>query len=220
MAIPPDLSAYVEALRAQPAAAPFFAEGFDVRMVDLRRICAVQPHVHVEHSMERVQGVDASDLKTVARVTLPSPTPTPLAVQFDKVKNAWIFSSANPNLRVIANFSGPIQPGVNGWGFAVGVGTSYLQVAKYGGRLLLRDGYHRALGLLSRGIFLAPALYKEFSTTTELNLPAGLFSHEVYMSERPPLLGDYLDDQVSATITVPIVQKIVLLQAIEVNTLG
>ena len=38
--------------------------------------------------------------------------------------------------------------------------------------------------------------------------------------ERAPLLRDYIDDEVSAWIDAPVTQKVVVIQALEVHTLG
>lgn len=216
-AIPGELADYAERVCASNPGKALVDQGFEIRMVDLSRICAAQPLVHTDHAIERVSQVDPDDLLAIAGITLPLGTPTALPVFFDPTKNAWLFASANPNLRVIGNFSTALQPGMQGWGFAVGVPMSFVQVASYGGRALLRDGYHRAVGLIARGITRVPAFFKEFQSVAELGLPPGLFSHEVYMSAHPPLLPDYLDDSVAIDTRSPVVQKVVMIQAIEVT---
>src|SRR3989442_328334 len=139
---------------------------------------------------------------------------------FDPTKNAWILSSPNPNLRVVGNFSGPVAPGLTGYGFAVALQKSYLQVAGLGGRYFLRDGYHRAYGLLAAGISHVPALVKDFATFEEVGLPAGLLPQSTYLGERPPLLPDYLNDQRSVDTLLPITQKMVVVQALELHSIG
>ena len=214
--IPNELADYVQRVRENNPGKALVDQGFEIRMVDLSRTCAVQPQIHTDHAIDRVAGVDPNDLESIAAITLPIGTATALPVFFDPTKNAWLFTSANPNLRVIANFSSRLPNGMQGWGFAVGVSMSFVQVASYGGRALLRDGYHRAVGLLARGITRVPAFFKEFESVAELNLPPGLFSHEVYMGSNPPLLPDYLDDSVAVDTRSPIVQKVVMIQALEV----
>jgi hypothetical protein len=214
--VPDELADYVQRVRASNPGKALVDQGFEIRMVDLSRTCAVQPQIHTDHAIDRVAGVDPNDLETIAAITLPLGATTALPVFFDPTKNAWLFTSANPNLRVIGNFSSGLQNGMQGWGFAVGVSTSFVQVASYSGRALLRDGYHRAVGLLARGITRVPAFFKEFESVAELNLPLGLFSHEVYMGPHPPLLPDYLDDTVAVDTRSPIVQKVVMIQALEV----
>ena len=51
-------------------------------------------------------------------------------------------------------------------------------------------------------------------------MPAGVLSQDVFLGDRPPALIDYLDDQVSAEISLPALQKMVVIQGLELNTLG
>jgi hypothetical protein len=152
-------------------------------------------------------------------VSLPIATPTALPVAFDPSKNTWIFSSPNPNLRVLGRFNGQAQPGQNVFGFVVGISASFLSAAVYQNRYLLRDGYHRAFGFLSRGINRVPAFVREFATYEELALPAGMLPQDAFLGERPPTLPDYLDEHVSAEIQIPVTQKVVLIQGVDFNTL-
>jgi hypothetical protein len=93
-------------------------------------------------------------------------------------------------------------------------------VARYGERVILTDGYHRAHGFLRRGIARVPALVQDVQSFEALGLPAGMLSQDAYLGDRPPLLSDYLDDAVSADARVPASQKLVMVKAIEVSTLG
>ena len=65
-----------------------------------------------------------------------------------------------------------------------------------------------------------PVFVREFATFNELALPAGLLPQDVFLGDRPPLLADYLNDDVSAAIQMPATQKIVIVQALELSTLG
>jgi hypothetical protein len=58
----------------------------------------------------------------------------------------------------------PVSGGPPIFGFAVALNPSYMQVVHYRGRYFLRDGYHRAYGLLSRGITVVPAFVRETTT--------------------------------------------------------
>jgi hypothetical protein len=217
---PPEvLMNYIQQLQQNPASAQYFAEGWVVRIADLRRICSFQPHVFTEDAAQRVAAVEPGDLGAVARVTLPLQSRESIAAAFDPVRNAWVFNSGNPNLRVVgpANGEGPIG-GV--FGFVVGVSGSFMQVASFRGRLVLRDGYHRALGLISRDIFEVPVFYREFETFEDLRVPQGMLPQDAYLGDRPPLLIDYLNSAVSAITTVPAMQKVVVVQALEIATLG
>jgi hypothetical protein len=226
-ALPPELQPHIDALRAHPWGAQALADAGEPKLVDLRRIRAAQPVVHVEDAVKRVDGLTATDLLAIAKVTLPIPPATPITLPliFDAAKNAHIISSANPNLRVMGNFTAPVQGPtglvVQGIGFLVGQSESYLSVAGVNGRYFLRDGYHRAYGLLRAGITHVPALVREFASFEETQMPAhGLLPIEAFLGDRPPTLSDYLDDTVGVDTFAPITTKMILIQALEVTPLG
>jgi hypothetical protein len=224
--LPPELQPHIAAVRAQPLGARMIADSGEPMLVDLRRICAVQPVIHIEDAMTRVKGLTATDLLGIAALTLPVPAPTPdLPCAFDDVRQTHIISSANPNLRVAGQFSGlqlEIGPGLKlpAFGFVVSAFQSYLSVAGVGGRYFLRDGYHRAYGLLRAGITHAPALVRNYGSVEETGLPAGMLPFGSFMGERPPTLGDYLDDDVCADTFAPITTKMIVIQALQLTPLG
>jgi hypothetical protein len=218
--LPPAAAAHIEALRRDPRAAQVLADSGDPKIVDLTRVCAAQPQILIEDALKRVEGVAADDMAALAGITLPLPAPEQIPLIFDQTKSAWILSSPNPNLRVVGQFNGQVGPGLPGFGFIVTLEKSYLQVAGLGGRYFLRDGYHRAYGILAAGIRYVPALVKEFESFEEARLPQGMLPQAAYLGERPPLLPDYLNDQVAADTNIPIVQKMVVVQALELRSLG
>jgi hypothetical protein len=217
---PPEIVEHIQALHSHSLSAQYFAEGWAVSLVDLSRICAAQPTVFVDHSEDRVKDVDVSDLRSVAAVSLPIPSNPSLPAQFDDSKNVWLFSAPNPNLRLMGNFAGEVQPGVFGYGFMVGISPSFIQVADFQGRLFLRDGYHRAVGFLKRGITTVPALTRTFGPLESLGLPAGMLPQGAYFGPRPPSLPDYLDDDVSHLVQLPAFQKMLVIQGLEVTPIG
>lgn len=218
--LPAEVQAYMEELKRDPKSAQIMAESGIPRLVDLSRVCAAQPQIHVEDAQKRVEGVEGGDMVALANITMPLPSAETLPVAFDQTKNAWIISSPNPNLRVAGHFNAEVAPGITGLGFAVALQKSYVQVAGLGGRYFLRDGYHRAYGLLAAGVRLVPALVREFNSFEEVALPAGLLPQGAYLGNRPPLLTDYLNDDVSADTQVPITQKMIVVQGLEINSIG
>lgn len=218
--LPDTLAAHMAALQATPKTAQILAEAGEPRMVDLRLVCAAQPTIYVEDAANRVRGLAATDIPGIAAVTLPLHSPMKMSVVFDPHKNAWLFSSPNPNLRVAGHFNAELAPGSNGFGFVVEVALSYLQVAGFNGRYFLRDGYHRAFGLLAAGIHFAPALVKDYAAFEEIQMPAGLLPPPTYLGSRPPLLVDYLDSTVATDTHLPVMTKMVVVQAIDLNSVA
>ena len=67
---PPEMLAdYIRQLQQNPASAQYFAEGWVVRIADLRHICSFQPHVFTEDAAQRVAAVEPGDLGAIARNT-------------------------------------------------------------------------------------------------------------------------------------------------------
>jgi hypothetical protein len=217
---PADISLHIDRLKQFAAAKPYFDEGWYVALVDLQKICALQPHVFVDHADERASLASSGDLESVAAVTLPISADPNLPAQFDQIRQTWIISGRNPNLRIVGNWAGPIQPGLAGFGFAVTILPSFVQVALVEGRYILRDGYHRAVGFLRRSMPIVPALVREFAHLEQLNMQAGLLPPSVYLGDRPPLLRDYLDDRVAASVELPAFQKMIVIPGIELTPAG
>ncbi len=107
-----------------------------------------------------------------------------------------------------------------GFGFAVALMPSFVQVARVQNRLVLRDGYHRAVGFLSRSISRVPVLLRDYAEFEDLGLPPGLFPPAVYLGERPPRLVDFLDDEVSAEASLPAFQRMVVIHGLELAPIG
>jgi hypothetical protein len=118
---------------------------------------------------------------------------------------------------VIGNFDAPgnraPQASQLGFGFSVGVPPSFIEVARFQGRYLLRDGHHRAFGLLSRGITRVPAYVRDFATASEL-APAEALPRSAWLGDRPPLLRDYHDDLVAEPVLLPVPSRTIVIQAV------
>lgn len=214
------LSAHGAALQASDAAQGYFKEGWRVALADLRLVCALQPHVYTDHAEERMSGLDPSDIGSVATVSLPLATTTAIPAQYDPTRQAWIISSPNPNVRIVGNWGGQVQPGVTGFGFVVRFLQSFVQVARVQGRFILRDGYHRALGFLQRGLAIVPVFAKDFGEFDDLRVGPGVLPASAYLGPTPPFLPDYFDDAVSAGVTLPAFQKMIVVHGLELTPFG
>jgi hypothetical protein len=212
------LATIVERLRQQPDTGAFWEEGWTVAVADLTQVCSLQQSVASQQAEDRVRDVDPEDLASIATVTLPPPSTAAIPAQFDEQKKAWIITAPNPNLQITSAVNGPSDNGPV-FGFSVAILPSFLQVARHHGRFVLRDGYHRAFGLLARGITRAPAFIRDFGVGP-LGTAAGLFATDVYLGDRPPLLRDFLDDEVAADVDVPAVQKMIVVQGMELTPLA
>jgi hypothetical protein len=62
-------------------------------------------------------------------------------------------------------------------------------------------------------------LYREAERAEEVIIP-NLLPQDAFLGARPPVVADYLDDNVSAIVNLPATRKVVVVNAIEVSTLG
>lgn len=219
------LAAYVNELMAQPFyQASFVPEGgWQVRMADLRRVRALQPHVHTDHAAKRTEGATADDMLSLARITLPhSREKDPIGVVPTPDGRGWVLTCRNPQLHVRGAYKGDVDNDgykTKVFGIETEIANSLMQVVRWRGAYILRDGYHRAYGLLSRGISSVPVMYREWPDQQPL-LPAPNALLFDPAGERAPLLTDYRDDAVAANIEVPQLQRTLLIQVqvMELNT--
>jgi hypothetical protein len=188
-------------------------EGWEIAIVDLARVCVVQ-HTVLSEPPTGIAHPSQSDLQALAGITLPIPNPQPLSYQVDSLRNVAALSSSDGNLRIVGFATQEVARGAL-MGFIVEVATSYVQVAEVGGRFVLRDGSHRAAHLLRQGVSKVPALFRRFGPGEDLGIPKGVLAPATYLGDRPPMLADYWDPAVSASVVVPRHKKLVLIQGIE-----
>jgi hypothetical protein len=218
-ALPAELAGHAARLEATPAGAEMRADGWEIALVDLSRVAAFQTHVFTDTATERVAGLEPGDLQSIADLTLPVSGAAPASVQYDDFKQAYTITSPNPNFKVVGQVSGPLPDGTMAFGFKVTMMASLVQVARFQGRYVMRDGYHRAFGLLSRGITRVPAYVRNFDTTENL-APAGMLPQAAWLGDRPPLLRDYHDDRVAEPVSLPAQHRMIVIHALELLTLN
>jgi hypothetical protein len=75
-------------------------------------------------------------------------------------------------------------------------GSPFFEVAEFGGRWFLRDGYHRAYRFLEAGVFQIPAVVIRARTIKELGAIEPWFFNEAQLfSDHPPLVKDFLNEE-------------------------
>jgi hypothetical protein len=211
--LPQELEPYALALNAG-VGRQFFDEGWRLGLVDLSRVCAAQPVVFID-GPEMIDTNNPPSVAALANITLPLTSQHEFNVQPDQTRALWSITSMNPNLRVFGNIAGPPTPGQAPWfGFAVAATPSMMQVVRNRGRYILRDGYHRAVSLLAHGITIVPAFIWDDSVVEQV-LPPGMLPQNAYWGPRPPVLLDYLDDEVADTVNLPAMRKVIVVQATE-----
>jgi hypothetical protein len=76
--------------------------------------------------------------------------------------------------------------------------SPYMEVASYRGRWFLRDGYHRSFRLLKQGVYLVPCVVVYAESLAQMGaVGSRFFSQEILFSEQPPMVTDFLDEEVT-----------------------
>jgi hypothetical protein len=215
---PAALQAHQATLADQyPRLARLFEQGLRLALVDLRRVCALQPGVFTD---VEVPDIDPDDVAALAAWTLRPAQGRSLDVQYDARRNAWTLLASDPNIRIVRHFRTELEAGAVGLGFEIRQFGSSLQAVRYQDRYLLVDGYHRAVALLSRGINLAPALIGAIETAEELGGLAAGIGVDVFLGKCPPLLPDFLDDEVAAAVDMPVSTRMLVIEAMDLRSFG
>jgi hypothetical protein len=102
------------------------------------------------------------------------------------------------------------------FGFIAKHYASFMQVVEHNGRRFVRDGYHRCYGLLTKGITRIPCVFIRAANFEQTGaVQPGFLQHGLLFGDRPPLIGDFLNDAVSALAQQRAVRKVVRISAQE-----
>ena len=211
---PPLLKGHIRAMDEHPAIAQSFQQGWQVKLVDLNNVCPLQSYLMLNHPVfDRTASVH-NDPLSLAELTTPVSGDTQIPFQFDAQKRAWILNSTDFNLRIMAEQQARLAPGIGTFGFVVGTAPPLLKIALHQGRYLIVDGTHRAYGLLRRGLCTVPCLFRAAPAWPGVESPTSL-PVAALLGENPPLLSDFLSDETSAEIRVPVTRRVLVIQATE-----
>lgn len=202
-------------LVAQVEAHPHFRRSFDTlptrfEMVDLDSLIVCQRHVtrrFVQSAVTRIKAV--ADSAELFRLCLPLDN-SDADVHIRKVgSRRYVFRCASADFRFHeAVLLRPEQ--VRGYdslgtvagivGLVIGFGPNFLSAVRVGKRVLLNNGYHRAVALRAAGLTHAPCIVQTATRVDELALAARSRVAEdpefYFESARPPLIRDFFDPRI------------------------
>jgi hypothetical protein len=207
--LPRSLESYGAEFQATREGADLVAAGFSPALVDLRGVCAMAPVARTDLDLP---DVDGDDLEALARITLRRADEAPAEAEYRPDLRAWVVG--DPDLGVLGQFDRP-GAGEFAVGLIVGRSSSFLRVVQAGDRFVLTDGYDRAITLLERGIHEVPALVKTHGAVRDLPFDQAHLESAVVFGRRPPLLPDFLDDDVSAEVLFPATRRLLMVRVVE-----
>lgn len=206
-------------LVAELEASPLFAETFDrmptaIEMVELDKIVVSQ------------RRVTKTFVDSLARKLTPHPDAAGLfrfcqplerrdpPVSIRRLSSGrYLFASESNDLRLLDTTLlrpgqlsslrnlGPVAAAV---GVVVGYGSNFLSLVRSDDRVVLHNGYHRAVAMRAAGITHAPCIVQTVTRRDELEVSAGPAVVEdpafYFRSRRPPLLKDFFDPRIVTTL--------------------
>jgi hypothetical protein len=188
----------------------------DVALVELDRMVVHQKHIDLTHvrALKKKLGPAPSD-ETIFRTCLPFDHPQPPVKWTRTQSDTFVFVSPSNDLRFlgalslephhITDYSTPGTT-VGIAGLAVGFGSNFLNAICVEGRLILKNGSHRAYALRDLGITHVPCVVQYVSTRDALDSVAAdevTDNPDLYLKQaRPPMLKDYFDPKLHKVIEV------------------
>ena len=157
-------------------------------VVDLRRLVAFQRRLSFNPTVPGIAASARPDWPSSMQLCFAPPRTASCDVLSNVGGRSFILQSANPNVHL--RLSSDPEPSIN-----IHAGSPFFETAQYNGRWFLRDGYHRAYALLQAGIFKVPAVIVLAKDLQQLGATQPwFFSEETLFSTAPPLVTDFLDD--------------------------
>ena len=212
------VSEYVRGLEEKHPTFKLIAPGKEVSVVAVELHRLITPLILIDYELidSLKPELPFVDEIHVARFALPTQIAVPIKAMLDPTMRNAIFVSNDKSLTV-----SPAQVQQTPMGtavtFMVGATGSALVVASNSGRLILRNGIHRAFLLASLGVKSAPCiLVKEEGPivgTPTLAYPT--FTDAVLASPRPPMLTDFQNPELTLQAPLQRTHKLIKISAEE-----
>ncbi len=160
-------------------------------IADLRQLLAFQRRLVFDDRFLHAEVPPPDDWPELVALAFGPPVP----ITYRKLASSeseLLLQSENPNLQIRT----PIE--CNQVPFLLHGGSPFFEVAEFGGRWFLRDGYHRAYRLLCAGVTLCPAVIVRARTLAELGpVQPWFFSEDTLFASHPPHVIDFLNDDLT-----------------------
>jgi len=158
-------------------------------VVDLRSLLAFQRRLSFAADLPLPTAPAVQDWAALLALSFGAQRPPECERLHELDNKTIILRSSNPNLqfRFTSDTAAPL---------AVHTGSPFFEVACFRNRWFLRDGYHRAYTLMQAGVFHIPAVIVYARTLEELGATQPwFFPEEILLSEKPPCVSDFLEDE-------------------------
>jgi len=189
-------SALTARREAIAATGEFDGLAWELAIVDLRKLIAFQRRVGFADGDQSPikQPATCQQLLDLALPTIPSHPSCGISTTPDGT--TLTLRTLSPNLSI--RFNRVVDDSLGSVGLLAYSGSPYIEVASYHGRWFLRDGYHRSFLLLKHGICHVSAVVVYAETFAQVGSVGNqFFAKEILFSERPPMVTDFLDEEIA-----------------------
>jgi hypothetical protein len=189
--VAPDLAAVLEPLKGSDVFKTTVENlPHELAVVSLPDLIAFQFTVDSPYA-ESINLSPAPALAEIASLTLPMSGPD-FPIQISGDHTGLTVSAPGPNLRISSMGLERQGSGMPRMVVDLTFGSPLMQVVEFNGRFILRNGYHRAVGLLRRGLTHAPVVLIHGSQYQHTGATGpGFFAPHVVMGPKPALLKHY-----------------------------
>jgi hypothetical protein len=222
------LPAGLEPLAARLAETPHFRRAFDrmptsFGMVELDKIIVSQRRVTAQFVADLRARLDPRpDMAGLFRFCQPFERRDPPVEVRRLGAQRFLFTSVSNDLRFheTALLRGdqvggyvPVGPIGGVVGLVVGYGSNFLTLIRSDDRMVLHNGYHRAVALRMAGYTHAPCVIQTVTRRDELEVAAAQAVVDdpafYFRARRPPLLKDFFDDKIRTVLRVKRMEKLI-----------
>ncbi len=188
--IPDAYQDHITTVRQRPLFQKLFS-GHDVRfaLLDIASLIPVQPHVIFDFAQERASSAPCT--REVFNLCLP-PAPEALDIKGGVTTGGTreiACTLLTPDLNVLVSEAKLDTENGLRVIFTVGKTAVFCQIQACQGQYFVRDGTHRAVGLLAAGVRYMPAILEEVPSHKVSNF----LPEDTLFGPNPPRIGDFLD---------------------------
>jgi len=177
---------------------------WEFKLVEIGPLLAFQYHVQTDRANQLwLDSGGTTDIAALLRLCLPvgvneiqpgsgcdaNPDPSN-----SEERGRVSFDSDNLNMRILAGGNVGMDGAKIFWaGIGFGEATRLVQVARFGGRCYLKNGYHRCYRMRAEGVTHLPCIVQDVNAIAETGVRADgtTFNRRFMQSANPPVCGHY-----------------------------
>jgi hypothetical protein len=183
--------------------------------VEIDKLIPFQKYLNATYSDSISKGLDLEDLGVRIRFCLADEFLPRRSDMLEVQKaNLFVIEAEGTDLRVVDSKKS-LDPSTRNATvtFTIGWGQPFVQVARLNGRYILKNGYHRAFALRSRGIEYIPCVLLDVNGYADLECSGPLsFSERSILGSQPPRFSSFFDKEIAPRVKTRSVSTIVVIK--------